>query len=67
MSADFLAKMAIGLLVKLMSETFLAKVLIYTLSHWAKSSENSLDDKVVIAMADALGVAVDDLKKLPSK
>jgi len=67
MSADFLAKMAIGLLVKLMSETFLAKVLIYTLAHWAKSSENSLDDKVVIAMADALGVAVDDLKKLPSK
>jgi hypothetical protein len=55
-------KMAMGIFFKIMSETFVAKVLIYTLGAWAKSSENQLDDKVVAAMAEALGVPAEKLK-----
>lgn len=60
--SDLALKLVMGLLVKLMSETFLAKLLIYTLGSWAKASDNKLDDKVVAAMADALGVPVEKLQ-----
>jgi len=51
-----IAKVGIALLAKLITESFLSKLLIETLRAWAKTSENSWDDKVVEAMADALGV-----------
>lgn len=49
------------MLAKFMTETFLAKVLIACLGAWAKGTENKLDDKVVAAMADALGMPVEKL------
>lgn len=60
--AEMLAKIGVSLLAKLVTETFLARSLVYTLDAWAKHSENKLDDKVVAAMADALGVPVEKLK-----
>jgi uncharacterized lipoprotein YmbA len=59
--SEMIVKLAVGLLAKLVTETFLAKVVIYTLAHWAKTSDNELDNKVVQAMADALGVPVEGL------
>jgi hypothetical protein len=47
----------------LMTETFLARALIAMLETWSKTTENKLDDKVVKAMADALGVPVDQMPK----
>jgi hypothetical protein len=51
------------MLLKVMTETFIAKVTIATLGTWAKSTDNALDDKVVAAMAEALGVPVEKLKE----
>lgn len=63
MGGDFVAKMLIGMIAKFLTETFLAKILIYSLQAWSKDTENKLDDKVVSAMADALGVPVDAMPK----
>lgn len=60
--ADIALKIALALVMKLMTESLLAKVLIAFLEAWAKTTVNKLDDKVVQAMADALGVPVDLLK-----
>ena len=60
--ADIAAKMLVALIAKLMTESFLAKVLIACLDSWSKSTENTLDDRVVKAMADALDVPVQNLK-----
>lgn len=54
--SQVLAKVGIALLAKLVTESFLSKLLIETLRAWAKTSENAWDDKVVDAMAEALGV-----------
>lgn len=43
-------------LTKLLTETLLAKVVVYVLDELAKSTTNKLDDKVVEAVAEALGV-----------
>lgn len=59
--SQVLAKVGIAILAKLVTETFLAKLLIETLRAWAKSSENQWDDKVVDAMAEALGVSKEAL------
>lgn len=67
MGADFWIKLALGLALKVLNETFISKVAIHALSAWAKTTDNQLDDKVVLAMAEALGVEADDLKKLSSK
>ena len=56
-------RLAIALAMKLLTETVIARVLIAFLESWAKSSENKLDDKVVAAIADALGVPVELLPK----
>lgn len=63
MGADLIAKIGIAIIAKLMTETFLARVLIACLSAWSKDTENKLDDKVVAAMAEALGVPVDAMPK----
>jgi hypothetical protein len=54
--SEALIKVAISLLMKLVTEQFFAKFIIATIDSWAKSSENQWDDKVTKAMADALGV-----------
>ena len=59
---DLLAKLAVALVAKLITETFLSRIIIYSLEAWAKTSENKLDDKVVAAMADALGVPLEQVK-----
>jgi hypothetical protein len=61
--SQVIAKVGIALLAKLITESFLSKLLIETLRAWAKTSENTYDDKVVDAMAEALGV--DKQKLLP--
>jgi hypothetical protein len=58
-------KIVIAIVTKWMTETVMARVLIACLEAWAKTSENKLDDKVVQAMADALGVPVDLMPKAP--
>jgi hypothetical protein len=62
--SELLLKLAIGLGTKLITETFLARILIHTLRAWADTSDSAWDDLVVDAMAEALGV---DSKALKSK
>lgn len=49
-------QLVINLLLKLATESFIAKMVVYGGRALAKSSENDLDDKIVDAVADALGV-----------
>lgn len=62
MVQEMLLKAALMIVVKLLNETFLSRALIAILNAWAKTTENELDDKVVAAMAEALGVPVEKLK-----
>jgi hypothetical protein len=55
-------KIGIALAAKLLTETFLARLLIHLLRAWSETTTNKLDDKVVQAMADALGVPAEKLK-----
>ena len=59
---ELLAKIAMGMVVRLITEKFLSKVMIEGLRAWSKQTVNSYDDKVVAAMAQALGVDQEDLK-----
>lgn len=63
---DLLAKIGVSMLAKFLTEAFFSKVLIYSLAAWSKKSENDWDDKVVKAMADALGVPLEQLKHAPT-
>lgn len=58
-----LAKAAIGIIGRLITENFLKRILVETLYAWAKTTDNELDDKVMQAMADTLDVDVGQLKK----
>ena len=58
---EVLLKIAIALATKIMTETFISRVLIHLLKAWSDQTENKLDDKVVQAIADALGVPVEKL------
>lgn len=60
---DLAIKILIGLAVKILNETFIAKLVIASLDAWAKTTGNEWDDKVVAAMAEALGVPVEKLKE----
>lgn len=53
------AKIGISLLMKLATESFVAKVLVYGLNQISKSTNNQLDDRICSAVADALGVKLD--------
>lgn len=57
------AKLLVSILAKLLTDTFLSRVLVYALYAWAKQTDNKLDDQVVKAIADALGVPVESLPK----
>jgi len=50
-------KIALGLVAKLMTETFMAKALVYALRDFAARTEKfKLDDQIVEALAEALSV-----------
>jgi hypothetical protein len=51
-------KLAWGILSKLVTETFAARMIVYSLDAVAEKTTNKLDDKMVAAVADALGIAV---------
>lgn len=54
-----LAKILMGLLWKLATETFFSKAIVYGLSALAKETTNDLDDKMVAAVAEALSVKLE--------
>jgi hypothetical protein len=60
---DIVASCLVRIGTKLITETFLAKLLVHTLRAWARTSETAWDDKVVEAVAEALCVEVETLKK----
>lgn len=60
---DLAIKILIGLVVKILNETFIAKLVIASLDAWAKTTDNDWDDKVTKAMAEALGVPVEAMPK----
>lgn len=57
--AAMVAKIGMGILMKLLTESFASKVLVYGLNQIAKSTNNKVDDQMVGAVADALGVKVE--------
>jgi hypothetical protein len=59
---EMLAKVAISLLAKMITEKFFAKVVIASLDTWSKQTENEWDNQVVKAMAEALDVPIENLK-----
>lgn len=59
MNYGILVKIAGGMLLKLATETFAAKVITYALAEVSKKTSNNLDNKIVAAVAEALNVKVD--------
>lgn len=53
---DLIIKAAWGLLSKLLTEAFLGKAIVYSLDAMASKTTNTLDNQIVSAVADALGV-----------
>lgn len=54
--ADYVAKLAVQLLQKLLTEQFLSRVLYYIVRAWANQTTNKIDDKVADAVAEAYGI-----------
>jgi hypothetical protein len=54
----------VQILTKLLGYEVICRVLVALLEAWAKSSETKLDEKIFLAVADALGVPSASLKKL---
>jgi hypothetical protein len=59
---DILIKLAWAITSRILTETFLSKAIIYSLYSLSKNTANTLDDKMVDALAEAL--AVKDYKKV---
>lgn len=64
---EIFARIAVSLVMKLITETFLSKLIIQGLRAWSEQTANVYDDRVVDAMAQALGVDPDDLKIMVPK
>lgn len=58
--SELIIKAAWGLMSKLLTEAFIGRALVYSLSSLAKSTENQLDDQIVGAVADAIGIKKPD-------
>lgn len=58
-----IARMAISLLTKLITETFLARLLIECLRAWSKTTTTKLDDKVTEAAAAAFGIPAEVIEE----
>lgn len=54
--ADYVAKLSVQLLQKLLTEQFLSRVLYYIVKAWANQTANKIDDKVADAIAEAYGL-----------
>ncbi len=54
--SNIMIQLGWALMSKLLTETFLSKALVYSLRSIAESTSNKLDDDMVRAVADALGV-----------
>ncbi len=54
--SDLAIKILIGLATKLLTESFLSRILVHGAQQLSKSTENTLDDKLVADLAMALGV-----------
>jgi len=54
--SQLIIKAAWGLFSKLLTEAFLGRALVYSLDAMASKTTNNLDNKIVDAVADALGV-----------
>lgn len=52
-----LGKAAMGILMSLLTETFLKALLVRSLEMWAASTETKVDDKMVEDVKKALGVS----------
>ncbi len=57
MMTDIAVKILVGLGMKLLTETFVARVLVHASRQIAKSTSNTLDDKLVDDLAAGLGVS----------
>lgn len=65
--SGMLLSILIGIFEKLVTEKFFSKVLITVLRYWSDQTANDYDDKVVDAMAEALGVDSKSMKDLSKK
>lgn len=59
---NILIKLAWAITSRILTETFLSKAIVYSLYSLSKNTANTLDDKMVDALAEAL--AVKDYKKV---
>ena len=55
---NIIIKALIAIVTKLITEKFFSRIIVYSLNYAAKKTTNKLDDKIVISVADALGVEV---------
>lgn len=53
------AKLAIGMVARLMTERFLSKLLVEALRAWSRQTENEYDDRVAEAVAEAFDIPPD--------
>lgn len=58
-----LAGIAVSMLAKLVTETFLARLVIEGLRAWAKQTANEFDDRLVEEAAKAFGIPPETLKE----
>lgn len=56
---SILAKLVMGVGMKLLTETVFARLVVYSLQEVSKKTDNTLDDKIVKTVADALAVKLD--------
>lgn len=59
---NILIKLAWAITSRILTETFLSKAIVYSLYSLSKNTANTLDDKMVDALAEAL--AVKDYKRV---
>lgn len=59
---NIIIKLAWAITSRILTETFLSKAIVYSLYSLSKNTANTLDDKMVDALAEAL--AVKDYKKV---
>ncbi len=59
---DILIKIMWAITSRVLTETFLSKAIVYSLYSLSKNTANTLDDKMVDALAEAL--AVKDYKRV---
>lgn len=59
---EMLAKVAMSLVAKMITEKFFGKVVVASMRIWSKQTANEWDDKVTEAVAEAFDVPIEALK-----